>query len=212
MVNHTIMTKAILFDLGGVLVDLDMEACVRAFRENLGFARITELLDPCHQKGIFMEMEAGRVSADEFRAAVLAESRPGARPEEVDRCIAHLLVGMEPYKVALLERLATRYDLYILSNNNPISMPLCNAMMAKAGLDWQRIFKEEFVSCYLKMLKPGQEIFREAIRRTGVAPEEILFIDDSARNVEAAAAAGMRSAFYRQGDDLAGLIEKHLEA
>ena len=141
------MTKAIVFDLGGVLVDLDMDACRRAFREDLGFARISEILDPCHQKGIFMEMEAGRISADEFRAAVLAESRPGAVPEDIDRCISALLVRMDAYKVTLLERLATRYDLYILSNNNPISMPLCNAMMAKAGLDWQRVFKEEFVSC-----------------------------------------------------------------
>ena len=205
------MTKAIIFDLGGVLVDLDMEACRRAFREELGFARITEILDPCHQKGIFMEMEAGRISADEFRTAVLAESRPGARPEDIDRCIGALLVKMDAYKVTLLERLATQYDLYILSNNNPISMPLCNDTMAKAGLDWQRVFKEEFVSCYMKMLKPGQEIFREAIRRTGVAPGEILFIDDSPRNVEAAAAAGMRSALYVQGEDLEELIENHIE-
>ena len=63
----------------------------------------------------------------------------------------------------------------------------------------------------MKMLKPGQEIFREAIRRTGFAPAEILFIDDSPRNVEAAAAAGMRSALYVQGEDLEELIEKHIE-
>lgn len=206
------MTKAIVFDLGGVLVDLDYDACVRAFRENLGFGRITELLDPCHQKGVFMEMEAGRVSADTFRAAVLAECRPGSEPEDIDRCIAALLVGVEPYKGPLLERLAARYDLYILSNNNPISMPLCNAIMARDGIPWERIFKEEFVSCYMKMLKPGQEIFREAIRRTGVAPGEILFIDDSPRNVEAAAEAGMRAVLYRQGEDLARLIDNHLEA
>ena len=204
------MTKAIVFDLGGVLVDLDTDACIRAFREILGYERITELLDPCHQKGIFQEMEAGRLSADDFRAAVLAESRPGAVPEDVDRSIRALLVGMEPYKVALLNRLAGRYDRYILSNNNPVSMPLCNAVMAEAGLDWRRVFREEFVSCDLKMLKPGQEIYREAVRRIGVPPEEIVFVDDSQRNVDAAASVGIRSALYRQGDDLAALLEQML--
>ena len=201
------MTKAIVFDLGGVLVDLDMQACIQAFRQQIGYERITEILDPCHQKGIFMQMEAGRISADDFRAAILAESRPGTKPEDVDRCIGALLVGMEPYKVELLNRLAERYDLYILSNNNPVSMPLCNRIMEEAGLDWRRVFREEFVSCYLKMLKPGEEIYREMIRRVGVPPEEIVFIDDSIRNVEAASSLGVRAALYRQGEDLKSLIE-----
>ena len=192
------MTKAIVFDLGGVLVDLDMDACRRAFREDLGFARISEILDPCHQKGIFMEMEAGRISADEFRAAVLAESRPGAVPEDIDRCISALLVRMDAYKVTLLERLATRYDLYILSNNNPV-------LIGKRCHSFPAFLREGFSRWILKSRNRIEHL------RTGVAPAEILFIDDSPRNVEAAAAAGMRSALYVQGEDLEELIEKHIE-
>ena len=47
------MVKAIVFDIGGVLIDLDPGRCIRAFREILGYERITEILDPCHQKGIY---------------------------------------------------------------------------------------------------------------------------------------------------------------
>ena len=53
----------------------------------MGFETITEILDPCHQKGIFGNFEEGLVSADEFRAWVLERSRPGCRPEDVDRCM-----------------------------------------------------------------------------------------------------------------------------
>ena len=81
------MVKAIIFDVGGVLIGLDLDRCIRAFREYLGFERITELLDPCHQKGIYGDMEAGLVSAEAFRAAVLAESRPGCVPGDVDRAM-----------------------------------------------------------------------------------------------------------------------------
>lgn len=201
------MIKAIVFDMGGVLIDLDVENCIRAFKEILGFDRITEILDPSHQKGIYGDMEAGLVSAEEFRAAILSESRPGCTAEDVDRSMAALLVGIEPYKVDLLNRLALRYPLYVLSNNNEISMARFHAIFEEAGLAWWRLFREEFVSCRMKMLKPGQEIFRECTRRMGFSPEEILFIDDSMRNVEAAREAGWQAAYYRQGSDLRLIFE-----
>jgi putative hydrolase of the HAD superfamily len=118
----TAMPKAIVFDLGGVLIDLDFDRCVKAFREILGYERITDLLDLYHQKGIYGDMEAGLITADEFRAEVLRESRPGCIPADVDRAMAGLLVGMDPRKVQLLEELSRRFPLYGLSNNNEISV------------------------------------------------------------------------------------------
>ena len=116
------MIKAVVFDIGGVLVNLDLDGCIQAFRENLGFERITELLDPYHQKGVYGDMEAGLVSADAFRAEVLRGSRPGSKPEDVDRSMYALLAGMEADTVETVKELAGRYPLYLLSNNNPISM------------------------------------------------------------------------------------------
>lgn len=63
--------KAVIFDMGGVLVDLDMQGCRDAFKRILNYHRIDELLDPCHQKGIIGELEEGLLSSDEFRQAVL---------------------------------------------------------------------------------------------------------------------------------------------
>ena len=70
--------KAIVFDAGGVLLNLNLEACKTAFKDILGYYKIDELLDPCHQKGIYGDMEEGKITADEFRTQVLAESRPGS--------------------------------------------------------------------------------------------------------------------------------------
>ena len=56
------MPKAIVFDIGGVLIGLNMSRCIEAFRSTLGFERITELVDPYHQKGIYGELEGGRLS------------------------------------------------------------------------------------------------------------------------------------------------------
>ena len=204
------MPKAIVFDLGGVLIDLDFDRCVRAFREVLGYERITELLDLSHQKGIYGDMEAGLITADEFRAEVLRESRPGCVPADVDRAMAGLLTGMDPAKVPLLERLTERYPLYGLTNNNEISVQRMHDIYEENGLDWRRVFRKEFISCRMKLMKPSREIFDVAAAEIGFPPEEILFVDDSQKNVDGARAAGWQAVLYVQGTDLGACLANYL--
>ena len=71
------MKKALVFDMGGVLVDLDIEGCKAAFKRLLGYHKIDEIIDPCHQKGIIGDLEGGILSSEEFRSIVLSESAPG---------------------------------------------------------------------------------------------------------------------------------------
>lgn len=199
------MTKAIVFDVGGVLIGLDLERGVRAFREVLGYDRITELLDPSHQKGIFGAMEGGEISADEFRASVLAESRPGSTPEDVDRCVRSILNPVLPETAAAVRSVYGRFPLYLLSNNNPIGMPACLELMGKAGIGGE-LFEDMFVSSEMKMLKPSREFYLEAVRRIGLPPQEILFIDDSLTNVEAARALGIDARWLEPGMPLSVLL------
>ena len=206
----TAMPKAIVFDLGGVLIDLDFDRCVRAFEEGLGYGKIRELLDLWHQKGIYGDMEAGLITADEFRAEVLRESRPGCVPADVDRAMAGLLVGMDPAKVTLLEELSRTYPLYGLSNNNEISVRRMHEIYEENGLDWQRIFRKEFLSCRMKMMKPSREIFDAAAAEIGFPPADILFIDDSQKNVDGALAAGWQAVYYAPGTDLRACLEGYL--
>ena len=204
------MVRAVVFDLGGVLIDLDYDSSVRAFREILGYERITELLDLYHQKGIYGELEAGHVTADEFRREILRESRPGCTAADVDRAMAGLLVGMDPMKVPLLHRLAEKYPVYGLSNNNEISVIRMHEIYEENGLDWQRVFRKEFLSCRMKLMKPSREIFDAAAAEIGFPPAEILFVDDSQKNVDGAAAAGWTAVLYTQGTDLGACIANYL--
>lgn len=202
------MIKAIVFDIGGVLINLDMDGCIRAFRSNLGFDRITELLDPCHQKGVYGDMEAGLVSADEFRAEVLRDSRPGSQPEDVDRSMFALLAGMAPDTVETLKALKERYPLYLLSNNNPIAMGHILRMFRDYGIDPETTFREQFISCEMKMLKPSARIYEAVVARIGLPADEILFVDDSETNVEAARKAGLQARTFVPGTKLSALLSE----
>lgn len=202
------MIKAIVFDIGGVLINLDMDGCIRAFRRNLGFDRITELLDPCHQKGVYGDMEAGLVSADEFRAEVLRDSRPGSQPEDVDRSMLALLAGMAPDTVETLKALKERYPLYLLSNNNPIAMGHILRMFRDYGIDPETTFREQFISCEMKMLKPSARIYEAVVARIGLPADEILFVDDSETNVEAARKVGLQARTFVPGTKLSALLSE----
>ena len=203
--------KALIFDMGGVLVDLDIEDCKRAFKEDLGYYRIDEIIDPCHQKGIYGDLEEGLISPEEFRNAVLDESRQGALPEDVDKAMWHILVGIEPYKADLLKRLSESYELYMLSNNNGICLPRSREIFADAGVPLDDIFRKCYFSFEMKALKPSEAFYKAVMEDIGLAKEDMLLIDDSQKNVDGALAAGLPAVFYRPGSDLGELLDKVLE-
>mgnify|MGYP004546181515 FL=1 len=209
------MTKVIIFDLGGVLIDLDIKSCIDACRNDIGCEEAARLLDPCHQKGIFQRLERGDISRDEFSREILSMCRPGTTEDEVAKAFGKLLVGIEPYKVELLKELSKHFDLYLLSNNNALTMPQSWDMFDRLGIPMGTIFKKQFLSYEMHMLKPGDEIYRAAIRDISslscpVSPDEMLFIDDSPINVEAAIRNGMRSICCPQGADLRKLLTEAL--
>lgn len=203
--------KAVIFDMGGVLVDLDVEGCKAAFKSDLGYGKIDELIDACHQKGIYGDLEEGVLSADDFRSAVLAESRPGSRPEMVDHAMWHILVGIDPYKAGLLKKMSESYDLYLLSNNNPVCMPRSRKLFEDAGIPLDKIFKKCFLSYEMKALKPSASFYRNVVEQIGLPAEQMLFIDDSQKNVDGSVEAGLPAAYYEPGTDLSALLAEVLD-
>ena len=200
------MKKAIIFDMGGVLVDLDIEGCKDSFRKNLEYHDIDRIIDPCHQKGIWGDLEEGLLEADEFRRIILADSCPGAGPQDVDEAMARILVGISPYKAELLKRMSAGYDLYMLSNNNSICLPYSSAMFTDAGIPLSDIFRKCFFSFEMKALKPSREFYKRVMEEIGGPAENMLFIDDSRTNVDGAVAAGLPSVYYEPGTDLSALL------
>ena len=198
--------KAIIFDFGGVLIDLDINDCKDTFKRELGYDKIDDILDPCHQKGIVGDMEEGLITAEEFRAAVLKDARPGARPEEVDDAFMHILAGMPSYKGQLLNHLAKSYDIYILSNNNPIVSSHMSELFAGVGVDYENVFKKSFLSFEMKALKPSEAFYKRVLEQIDCPVEDLLFIDDSQKNVDGALAAGLPSVYYDPATDLAALL------
>lgn len=196
--------------MGGVLIDLDLHACHNAFREKAEFTRIEEFIGSSHQLGFVSDMESGTISEDEFYAKCIPYCNPDVEPKVLAECFGALLSDIEPYKIELLKELTAKYPLYLLSNTNPITSRRFRSIFAEKGIGLEDIFTKLFLSFEMKMLKPEVNIYKEAASKTGIPAEELLFIDDSEQNVEAAKAAGMQSLLYIQGTDLRTAIQKAL--
>ena len=193
------MIKALAFDMGGVMIDLDMDRCVNSFKA-LGFGRITEVLDPCHQRGFFQSLECGAIGKDEFIGKCLEFSDPGTTPQQISDALMTFCVGVEPYKLELLRELKRKYRMFCLSNNNPIVVERFYELCP--GVEAEEFFDECFFSYRMKMMKPNRDFFEYALSHIGEKPSDILFVDDSPLNVEAAAELGIRTVLYKPFSDL----------
>lgn len=192
--------------MGGVLLSLDMDRCVRQFKEKAGFADIEQFLDKFHQKGFIGEMEAGTIDEDEFYVRCLKHCAPGTTPEVVRQCFESLLDGLNMEVVGCMAELSKKYPLYLLTNNNPISRRAFDTLMQQIGLNSAELFTKQFYSFEMKMLKPSREIYLKAVQEIGLEPSEILFIDDSPTNCRAAEEVGIKTLQYVAGMDIMKFI------
>lgn len=185
--------------MGGVIVNLNSEICISNYKELAGFDVIEDYLDKYHQKGFISDFEEGKMDERGFYDECLRRSRPGTTDETLKECMCSLLHGLFPETLDLIKELNGKYDLYILSNNNPIARAKFASLMKEAGMDTGDYFKKEFYSYEMHLLKPGREIFETAVKEIGLKPEEVLFIDDSKTNAEGARATGINTIWLKPG-------------
>lgn len=206
------MIKNLLFDLGGVIMDIEKERCVAAFEE-LGLRDARSYFGDFSQQGPFMRLEQGTISPDEFHAALRTGLPEGVSDEAIDRAFCKFLIGIPAHRLDELRRLRRSYRVYMLSNTNPIMWKSkIRDDFEQQGLTREDYFDGIVTSFEAKALKPDRAIFDYACRKLGIRPEETLFIDDSQANLDAAAALGFRTALAAPHTEFIQVITPILEA
>lgn len=178
--------EVILFDLGGVLIEL---SGVPTFLEWLGNSMsVDEMWRRWLASPAVRRFEVGKATAEEFGAAMVREFGLSVGAEEFVEAFTYWPRCPYPGVVPLLASLQGSYHLSCLSNTNV--------------LHWQRIrdemgmgqyFQSSFVSHLIGRLKPDREVFEYVITALGRAPEQILFLDDNQLNVDGALSIGMQA-------------------
>ena len=187
------MIRNIAFDLGGVVLALSYEQAVRQFEE-IGLKDARQQLDAFEQKGIFGDLESGRITAEVFRREL---SVLVGRELTMDECYTawHGYVDYVPKRnlEAILSLRARGYKVCLLSNTNPFMMQWADKDFDGEGHPISYFFDAMYLSYECKVMKPKREIFEIMLKGQQALPEETVFIDDKIDNVRGAEKAGITS-------------------
>lgn len=200
--------KNIIFDFGGVLVNLDKRRCVEAFR-SIGAADIAWYVDECRQEDFFHDLEVGDIGVKGFCDEVRRRC-PGCDATDEGICEAWnaLLTGIPVRRIEKLLSLRHRYRLMLLSNTNPIHwQKAVRDFFPFGGYGVEDYFERTFLSYKMRMLKPDGRIFMSVLSEAGLSAGETLFIDDSAANCAAAAEQGIMAMHVADGDEWLGRFQ-----
>ena len=200
------MIKNLLFDLGGVIMDIRRLNCVASF-ERLGMKDADSFLGEYSQKGPFLQLEEGAISEAEFRTAVRQFIDGEVSDEQIDSAFCDFLVGIPKYRLEQLRELKKQYGIYMLSNTNSIMWRSRIAEdFRQEGLEREDYFDGIVTSFEARSIKPDAKIFHTVVEKLGIKPEETLFLDDSQKNLDAAAELGFQTLLVTPGSEFFELL------
>lgn len=193
--------KNIVFDLGGVLIHLDRDRSVKRFEE-IGVKDAEELIDAYEQKGIFLDLENGKLDSDGFCKALSDHVGRELSYDEIQYAWLGFVVEVPQYKLDFLLELRKDYNVYLLSNTNPMLQKWArSAEFTPKGLPINDYFDKMYASYEVGLTKPNPAIFDYMVKDSGMIPSETLFVDDGLSNVEIARELGFNTYLPENKED-----------
>ena len=192
--------KQIIFDLGGVLLNLDYSLTENAFIA-AGVKNFPELYSQLQQSDLFDRWETGRMTAEEFVAAMKAASETPLTTEQVLDAWNAMLLDFPIRRLQILQQLRNYYDLFLLSNTNEIhEETFNNTLMQAHGIPNIGVFFDKvYMSHRVGLRKPMPEIFMRVLEDNGLQAGQTLFIDDSPQHIKTANELGIQTIYLQKG-------------
>lgn len=201
------MVENIIFDLGNVIIDLDIERTWLHLKHWLGEDYELNLKSIRQDEDIFIQFEIGRISEEDFFETLrnLVEAPLSIR--HLKEAWNAMLLQIPPQRFEMLSRLKEKYNVYLLSNTN------------KTHLDWvdgylktvygfsiedfdERFFHKSYYSHLINLRKPNDNIYEYVLQDVGIKAGNTLFIDDNAHNIEGAKRVGLQTILHPIGDEI----------
>lgn len=198
--------KNLIFDFGGVLINLDLPQCIQNIKD-LGIPDVEQYLSNFGQKEFFLDYEKGNIDTPTFRNEIRKLAEKPIEDSQIDAAWCSFLCDIPLEKLELLTKLREKYNLYLLSNTNPLHIEVSAAgEFAKVGKTIHDFFDKCYFSYRMKMVKPDIEIFKTMLSDSQLVPDECLFLDDGQKNIEVASSLGIRTYLVSPHENLDFLL------
>ena len=199
--------NAIIFDLGGVLLDINYQLTIEAFN-NLGCSDFESIYTQQKQSQLFDDFETGKVSSETFRKSLQKQMQFSISNVEFDNAWNKMLLQLPEKRIELLEKLNKKFSLFLLSNTNEIHIKAFKKIISSSiGYErFENCFKKVYFSSEIGNRKPNASCFEMVLSENKLSAAKTLFIDDSIQHVEGAYKIGIKTLLIESGEELVSIF------
>lgn len=192
--------KNILFDLGGVFLDINYQLTEQAFID-LGIADFGQRFNQQFSNTLFEDLETGKIDPETFYEAFRKETGTDLSNKTIEVAWNALLLDFPPERLTWLEGIKEKYPVYLYSNTNIIHYQCFMKMFEDkfGGKNFNDYFIKAYYSHELGLRKPYADSYKQLLELENLEAGETLFIDDTLKNIEGAKAAGLQTLWLQPG-------------
>jgi putative hydrolase of the HAD superfamily len=188
------LTKNIIFDLGGVFMNLDYMLTEQAFI-NLGITQFPQMFSQHTANDLFEQLETGKISAETFYRQFREATHSQLTDHQIKTAWNAMILDFPPERMEWLDQIRKKYRIFLFSNTNIIHYQ-CFMDIVQRENDCEN-FDQYFIKAYysheLGLRKPYVASFQKILEEQGLIAAETLFIDDTVKNIEGAEKAGLQT-------------------
>ncbi len=192
--------NAIIFDLGGVLLDINYHLTRTSFEE-LGVEHFSQMYSQAEADKLFEKLEKGRVADKDFYQEFNKRAGLNLSQAQIDNAWNAMLLGFRENSLTFLKQIKNKYKLFLLSNTNDIHYRKFGEMYFSDNrqASFEKFFDKVYYSFEIGMRKPDAECYNFVLLENNLDPSTTLFIDDSVQNVSAAGKLGISTILLQAG-------------
>jgi len=202
--------KAIIFDLGGVIYNINYQKTIEEFIA-IGLNKKKYIYSQEYQSEIFNQLEIGAITSEDFLLE-LKKNSSSQSISKIKKAWNCMLLDLPKERVKLLKKIKNKIPLFLLSNTNAIHIAeIKNKIGKKKYTDFYRIFNKVYFSYEIKKRKPDVDTFKFILKENNLSAKNVVFIDDSIQHINAAKIIGINTIFLDKNQDIMSLsLDKFL--
>jgi len=206
------MIQTIIFDLGGVILNINPSFAREAFK-HLGITDIEKSYEDWKMAELFKDHEKGIITNDEFRQGIRKHIPREVEDQDIDNAWNSMVLDIPQHRINMLLELKKKYRTILLSNTNFIHIEHWNQYL-KNNTQYSSLhplFHKVYFSCDMGKRKPDPAIFQQVIDECELQPSSVMFVDDYKHNIEGAIATGIHAVWHDPTLDIAEQIQIYLD-
>ena len=197
--------KAIILDLGGVILNINYQKTINEF-ENIGIKRASSLYSKQTQNNLFDQIETGAISENEFLNGI--QNLAGKTTHnEIRKAWNSMILNLPDSRVKSIQKVKPKFKIFLLSNTNSIHIA---EFKRKIGdLEYYKfynLFEKIYYSHEIGHRKPNKKAFQIILNENNLIANEVLFIDDSYQHIKAAKSLSINTHHLKDDEDLTAIL------